>query len=111
MYKGIAFDFDETLVNSIESLVSILNEDYNLNVDAKDVKRWDFKDVYPTLNTQQINAPWEDERFFQRLTFKDNTIEILENLSKEYPIKIYTMRKCEKFRIEKTIFEKQYINK
>ena len=49
MYKGIAFDFDEVLVNSIEAIVSILNEDYNLHAKASDVNRWDFKDAYPTL--------------------------------------------------------------
>ena len=80
MYKGIAFDFDEVLVNSIEAIVSILNEDYNLHAKASDVNRWDFKDAYPTLTFEQINNVWNDKRLFQRLTFKPNTIETIEKL-------------------------------
>lgn len=111
MYKGIAFDFDEVLVNSIEAIVSILNEDYNLHAKASDVNRWDFKDAYPTLTFEQINNVWNDKRLFQRLTFKPNTIETLEDLSKKYPLIIYSAGSSKNLQLKKDFIKNNILIK
>lgn len=89
-YKGIALDMDEVLVDTIDAVVSILNEDYNLNVEPKNVKRWDFKDVYPQLTDKQINSVWNDERLFEILKFKPDTLEVLNDLNNNYKVIIFT---------------------
>ena len=107
--KGLAIDFDEVMVETIDALVSIINEDYNLNVNSKDVKKWDFDDVFPNVPKNIIYKVFEDKRFFKRLKFKPNLIETLKKINKKYPIIIVTLGSYENLLLKRD-FIKNKIN-
>lgn len=88
--KGLALDFDEVMVETIDAIVSIINEDYNLNADPKNVNKWNFEDVFPNVPIDKINEAFEDKRFFERVKLKSNLIETLSVINKNYPIIIVT---------------------
>lgn len=89
--KGLAIDFDEVMVETIDSLVNILNKDYNLSANSKNVRAWNLEDVYPTLSKKQVNEVFEDKRFFDDLKLKPNLIETLKRINENYPIIVVTL--------------------
>lgn len=107
--KGLAIDFDEVIVETINSLVSIINEDYKLNANPKDVKKWDFNDVFPNIPKGIIYKVFEDKRFFDRLQFKPNVIETLRKINEKYPIVIVTLGSYENLLLKRD-FIKKHIN-
>lgn len=107
--RGLAIDFDEVIVETIDAIVSIINEDYNLNVNSKDVKKWDFDDVFPDIPKDTIYKAFEDKRFFERLKFKPNIIETLKKINEKYPIMIVTLGSYENLLLKKD-FIKNKIN-
>ena len=51
---NIYLDFDDTITQSIENVVRIVNKRYNKNINPKDIGEWDFSDVYPDIPLQDI---------------------------------------------------------
>lgn len=109
--KGLAIDFDEVIVETIDAIVSIINEDYNLNVNPKDVKKWDFDDVFPTVPKDIIYKVFEDKRFFERLKFKPNVIETLRKINKKYPIIIVTLGSYDNLLLKKNFIKNKIHSK
>lgn len=96
---GVASDFDETLVNSGEVVVALANQDYGYNVNWKDVKKYNFSDVYPNLKWEILLAYFEDDRFFEMLKLKPNSLEFLSQIAKDgFKIKIPTIGTKENLR-------------
>lgn len=88
---GLAVDFDETLVESINAIVELINTDKGLYKDPNKTKLYNFTDIFPDITAEEINSYFEDPRFFNMLQFKPHSLEFLKEISKDYKIKIVTI--------------------
>ena len=89
---GGAFDFDETLVESIKAITTLVNKEFGFNVSWDSVHRYNFEDAYPSIPKNEILKYFETDEFFNILTIKPNTIETLYTLnSLGYFLKIVTI--------------------
>lgn len=70
-------DFDDTLVDSLQADVTMLNERYGTNVDKSEVMCWNFRDVFPQLKEDEIEDLFDDPRFFEIIQFKPNAKEFI----------------------------------
>ena len=83
-------DFDQTIVDSVEAIVSMYNEDYSAYkeyeyVDPKDIKTWEFKECQ-CASPEIIDTYFCTPRFFERLKFLENTNSLLWLLSYKFNI-------------------------
>ena len=83
-------DFDQTIVDSVEAIVSMYNEDYSAYkeyeyVDPKDIKTWGFKECQ-CASPEIIDTYFCTPRFFERLNFLENASSILWLLSYKFHI-------------------------
>lgn len=70
-------DFDDTLVDSLQVDVTMLNERYGTNVNKSEVMCWNFRDVFPQLKEDEIEDLFDDPRFFEIIQFKPNAKEFI----------------------------------
>lgn len=61
----IAVDMDDTLVGLLPAWVAHLNENYYLNVKAEEIREWDMRKAFPSLNDKQIYGPLETDEFWE----------------------------------------------
>jgi 5'(3')-deoxyribonucleotidase len=108
--KGLAIDFDEVMVETINAVVSILNEDYKLNVNPSDVNSWNFDDVYPNIPLEVINNVFIDKRFFERVKLKPNTIEVLKTINQKYPIMVVTLGQIKNLKLKRNYLREKIEN-
>lgn len=52
---NVYVDFDNTIVDTNQSAVKMLNKIYHKNQDYRDVYRYDFKDLFPECNDTIID--------------------------------------------------------
>jgi 5'(3')-deoxyribonucleotidase len=85
-------DFDGVIVNTIATIVSLYNEDFKYYNDFVPVKWWEINTwAFNECNcaTQEyINTYFNQQRFFDKLTYMDWAKETLDILRKEYDITI-----------------------
>ena len=74
---NVFYDYDDTLVDSLQADVSILNKRYNKNVHKSEVKCWNFTDVFPQLKDDEIEDLFDSEEFFDIVQFKPNAKEFI----------------------------------
>lgn len=90
MYNGKIFvDFDETIVESIDSIRAIIYEKYNKNINRP--KKWNFGDVAPFLSKDELESMFDSDKFFEYLKPKRYACEVLHELSKDYEINVVTV--------------------
>lgn len=70
-------DCDNTLVNSTKELVRLLNIKFGTNVDWRDVKFYNCKDMFPDIVYQDILDAFANEDFFTELEFFDDVVKVL----------------------------------
>jgi len=88
----IYFDFDNTIVNSIESFCSVYNFLYDDNADWRKVRKWNMSDQCTGLDNDMIIRIFEDGLFFQKLKFFDNRIyNYLKKLNEDNEIYILSV--------------------
>ena len=87
----IYLDFDETITNSIEAVLSVLNPKYGTTYSAEEVKKWNFDDVFPDIKPDEIEACFESDTFWNNLTFKEDAKENINKLlEKGYDVTVVT---------------------
>lgn len=74
---NIFIDFDDTITQSTENVVRIVNRRYDRNVRPEDVCNWDWQDVYPGIPSKDISAVFGEEVFFNTLKFKPRAMDVL----------------------------------
>ena len=79
---NIYIDFDDTITQSIENVVRIVNKRYNKNVRPEDVGEWDFSDVYPNIPLQDIVKIFGEDEFFNTLRLKLGALFTIARYSK-----------------------------
>lgn len=95
----LVLDFDEVIVNSITSILTILNKKFKTNFQATDVKKWDFSDVFPQVSPEEIESYFETQEFWDNLTFKPDALYVMNKLNNLYDILI--LSKGTKINLEK----------
>lgn len=75
-------DFDNTLVNTNQSCIDILNERYNTSFQLNQLHRYDFRDLWPISN-EEVESLFESSDLFDRLSYIDNCYESLYGIRKE----------------------------
>ena len=81
----IVFDFDETIVNTIHSVVDCYNDDYKehenyIIPNPQCVQQWNMLDQLFLANNNFMNSIFEEKRFFEKLTVKDGMKEFISEL-------------------------------
>lgn len=78
----IYLDFDNTLVDSNSAMVYLLNQEFGTKKEYKDLKKYDFKDLFPELTDEHCEELFGDWRLFSLLEFFDNCFETLDYFKK-----------------------------
>lgn len=68
-FYNLFIDFDDTIVNSSNIIVNILNQRYNKHYTYHDVNRWDYSDIFPSINPIDITELFDSEEFFRQAMF------------------------------------------
>lgn len=99
-------DFDDTIVNSLETCVDYLNKIYDTNVKATDIKKWDMSDKFPMMERDIKNGiivdPFESEYFWNHLELRDGALNMLKEMDKGV-FDIFIVSKGTKKNLEKKI--------
>lgn len=88
---NLFIDFDEVLVDSIRSILLILNPRYGTDFKPDDCTRWDFKDLFPDITSDEVEKCFESDEFWNTLRFKtagQNVLDFLDKLKPYYHIVI-----------------------
>ena len=88
----ITLDFDGCVVNTIATICSLYNEDFQyykkfVPVNWWEINTWDFKEC-ACSTPEYINTYFNQPRFFKRLEYMDWAEKILDKLKDEYEITI-----------------------
>ena len=90
--KKLYLDFDLTIVNSIEKIVSLYDIDYHIykdyhKVHCTDINTYGFEEL-TLINKDMVLDYFDDHRFFYKLQYMDNAQEVLDKLKDKYDITI-----------------------
>jgi 5'(3')-deoxyribonucleotidase len=93
--EKLYLDFDLTIVNSIEKIVSLYDIDYHLYKDYQkvhwtDISTYGFEEL-TLINKDIILNYFDDHRFFYKLKYMDNAQEVLDRLKDTYDITIVSL--------------------
>jgi len=78
----VYLDFDNTLVDSNNAMIYILNQEFGTNKKYEDLKKYDFKDLFPELTDEHCEELFGDWRLFGLLEFFDDCYETLDFFKK-----------------------------
>lgn len=100
----LILDFDDTLANTLPTVVKYLNLLYETNYTADDIQKWDFTDKFPLIEEDIkrgiIINPFESDWFWEHLTLKNGVLEALKELDGQY-YDIFIVSKGEPINLEK----------
>lgn len=88
---NLFMDFDEVLVDSIRSILLILNPRYGTDFKPDDCTQWDFRDLFPDITPDEVEKCFESDEFWGTLRFKtvgQNVLDFLDKLKSYYNIVI-----------------------
>lgn len=70
-------DFDGCLTHSLEAMVRLLNDKYNMNVQPQEITSWNFADKFP-INQRELEELFADTRFYSILEFIEGAVAFLK---------------------------------
>ena len=71
-------DFDNTIANSSEVIVDMLNEHFDKNENFEKLRKYDFSDLFPECSYWDIEKFFNSDEMFERLKFFPNMIETVD---------------------------------
>lgn len=71
-------DFDNTIVNSSEVIVDMLNEHFDKNENFEKLRKYDFSDLFPECSYWDIEKFFNSDEMFERLKIFPNMIETVD---------------------------------
>ncbi len=92
--RRLFLDYDLTIVDSITAFAKTYNELYKhhedfVPADPNKITSYDFRCICPLLDNEAKTTIWEHQTFFNFVDFMDdNTLSVLEKLSKKYELVI-----------------------
>ena len=93
--KKIYIDFDGVISDTIATICSLYNDDFQEYPDYEyinwfDVNSWDFTEL-KLADKEYINSYFNQPRFFDRIILMDHVIHALKSISKKYDIVVVSM--------------------
>lgn len=110
----VYLDFDNTLVDSNNAMIYLLNQEYGTDRKYEELKRYDFKDLFPKLTDEHCEELFGGWRLFGLLDFFESCYETLDYFKKrcEYSLVTYGSKEnlfCKEFWCKKHLpFIKNY---
>lgn len=71
-------DFDNTIANSSEVIVDMLNEHFDKNENFEKLRKYDFSDLFPECSYCDIEKFFNSDEMFERLKIFPNMIETVD---------------------------------
>lgn len=71
-------DFDNTIANSSEVIVDMLNEHFDKNENFEKLRKYDFSDLFPECSYWDIEKFFNSDEMFGRLKIFPNMIETVD---------------------------------
>lgn len=71
-------DFDNTIANSSEVIVDMLNEHFDKNENFEKLRKYDFSDLFPECSYWDIEKFFNSDEMFERLKILPNMIETVD---------------------------------
>lgn len=71
-------DFDNTIANSSEVIVDMLNEHFDKNKNFEKLRKYDFSDLFPECSYWDIEKFFNSDEMFERLKIFPNMIETVD---------------------------------
>ena len=81
---NLYIDFDNTIVNSPEVIVKMLNEKFGENKDWKKLRRYDFKDLFPRCSYWEIEKCFESDKMFEEIELFPEVYETLNSFKDKF---------------------------
>ena len=81
---NLYIDFDNTIVNSSEVIVKMLNEKFGENKDWKKLRRYDFKDLFPSCSYWEIEKSFESDKMFEEIELFPEVYETLNSFKDKF---------------------------
>lgn len=100
-------DADDTILNSSETIIEILNDKHNLHPrkTIKDLTSWNFNSIYP-MTRKDLMSIFESDEFFERVTFKKGFLEFYNKFKNTFKIIIVTKGTLENLKKKSKFFKK-----
>ena len=73
----VYIDFDNTIAESNQKIIDILNKMYNLEKTEEDLKDFGFKSIAPITNDKKMSL-FESDEFFENLKLKDGVLNVID---------------------------------
>lgn len=93
-YK-LYLDFDGTIVNTIAAITSLYNEDFKYYDNFSPIKWWEVNtwkfEECNCATSEYINEYFNQQRFFDKLTYMDWAKEVLDELRRDYEITVVSI--------------------
>lgn len=84
-------DFDDTICLTSKQFVKLANRKYKKEEDWNNIKRWDFKDLYPEITNNDIDNIFSSEDFFVDLELCENCLDVINSIKDLANIHIATI--------------------
>lgn len=72
-------DFDDTIVNSSEEVIKILNKRYGLDKSIKDLHDWGYKSIYKDINKKEIYSIYSSDDFWNYIKVYDGFYKVADS--------------------------------
>ena len=89
--KTVYIDFDNTIVESNQRVIEILNERYGLSKTEDDLVDYGYKSIAPITEEEKLNIFSSDD-FFSNLRFKSDFLKVLNKYCDK--VKFIITTKC-----------------
>ena len=103
-------DADDTVLQSSETIISILNNKYNINPpkSLNDLKDWGFRSIYKNLTRHDVGALFESDEFFDKVQISKTFANFYALNKDKFDVTIVTTGTRENLDKKKTYFEKAF---
>lgn len=90
MKQRLILDIDDTVWNSSEVIISMLNKKYNLDKTINDLKDYGYKSIYKNITNQEIYEMFSSDYFYENVKFKLNFIEFCNKFNSKFSFEFLT---------------------
>jgi len=80
----IYLDCDDTIINSSETVIKILNKRYNKNCTIDDLKDWNYRSIVPTISKSDVEAIYSSEEFWNQVSLVPEFVEVFEEFYDDF---------------------------
>lgn len=86
----IYLDCDDTILNSSETVIDILNNRYGINKNIEDLKDWYYRSIVKNILPEQIIEIYSSDEFWSRVKFKQSFLDFYNKYRNKFEWYIVT---------------------